>query len=164
MSELKSGAPAPNPLFLRDEELGVGLELLETAVHALLSQPDRALASQGLGRTHRRVLQVVAGEPGITTSRLLERVGLSKQSLSRAVNELEARQLIRRRLDPKDRRQRRLELSDAGRALNEQVNGRLRRRLAGAYRLAGAEAVAGFHAVLLGLIDERARRRLLREP
>lgn len=40
------------------------------------------------------------------------------------------------------------------------MNGRLRRRLAGAYRAAGAEAVAGCHKVLLGLVDERARRRL----
>jgi hypothetical protein len=33
------------------------------------------------------------------------------------------------------------------------LNGRLRRRLARAYRGAGAEAVAGHHQVLLGLVD-----------
>lgn len=160
MSELKSGAPAPNPLFLRDEELNLGLELLESASQALLAQPDRALAGHGLSRMHQRILLALGREPGISTSRLLDRVGLSKQSLSRLVNELEDRRLISRRADPNDRRQKRLELTEAGLALNEQVNGRLRRRLAGAYRRAGADAVAGFHAVLAGLVDERARRRL----
>lgn len=160
MTEFKPGAPAPNPLFLRDEELNRGLELFEAAFRTLLAQPDRALAGHGLGRNHRRVLYFVGREPGITTARLLDRVGLAKQSLSRLVNELAARQLIERRPDARDRRQRRLELTEAGALLNDQVNGRLRRRIAGAYRIAGADAVAGFHAVLLGLTDERIRRRL----
>jgi DNA-binding MarR family transcriptional regulator len=65
-----------------------------------------------------------------------------------------------RETDPRDRRQRRLVLSADGRSLNEQLSGRLHRRLAAAYRAAGADAVAGYHKVLLGLVDERARRRL----
>jgi DNA-binding MarR family transcriptional regulator len=159
VTELKPGAPAPNPLFLRDEELNRGLELFEAAFRALLAQPDRTLAAHGLGRNHRRVLYFVGREPGISTARLLDRLGVSKQSLSRLVNELADRQLMVRRPDPADRRQRRLDLTDAGAALSEQVNGRLRRRIANAYRIAGGDAVAGFHAVLLGLTDERGRRR-----
>jgi DNA-binding MarR family transcriptional regulator len=63
-----------------------------------------------------------------------------------------------RTADRHDRRRRLLELSAAGRELDEQLNGRLRRQLASAYRAAGAEAVAGYHRVLLGLLDEHARR------
>ena len=33
----------PNPLFLRDEELTRGIELLDAAYRALLAEPDRAL-------------------------------------------------------------------------------------------------------------------------
>jgi DNA-binding MarR family transcriptional regulator len=55
----------------------------------------------------------------------------------------------------RDRRQRLLELTREGRELEEALHGRLRRRLARAYRAAGAEAVAGHHQVLLGLVDQR---------
>ena len=89
---------------------------------------------------------------------LLGRTQLSKQTLSRLLNELLAEGLIARRANARDRRQRLLELTDAGGELEEALNGRLRRRLAHAYRGAGAEAVAGHHQVLLGLIEDGAQR------
>ena len=85
-------------------------------------------------------------------------VPLSKQSLSRLLKELAHKGLIARRPSQRDRRQRLLELTPRGRELDEQLNGRLRRQLASAYRAAGAEAVAGYHKVLLGLVDEHVRR------
>ena len=54
-----------------------------------------------------------------------------------------------------------LRLTEQGAALEERLNGGLRRRLALAYRAAGADAVAGYHQVLLGLVDERARRHIM---
>ena len=156
----KGSLSAPNPLFLRDEELIRGVELLDFAYRGLLAEPDRRLAASGLGRNHQRILHFVGREPGITMTRLLDLLQLTKQSLSRLVRELEAQGALARRPDPRDRRQLRLELTGRGRELDEHVNGRLRRRLADAYRAAGAEAVAGYHKVLLGLLDERARRRL----
>jgi DNA-binding MarR family transcriptional regulator len=83
---------------------------------------------------------------------LLTRMRVAKQTLSRLLNELVARDLIARQANVRDRRQRLLELSNEGRELEEALHGRLRRRLARAYRAAGAEAVAGHHQVLLGLV------------
>lgn len=164
MSHPKSAAPAPlagpNPLFLRDEELSRGLDLLDLAHRALLAETERRVAGSGVGRHHQRLIHLIGREPGITMARLLDVMPLSKQSVSRLLQELAGSGLIVRQPDARDRRQRRLALTEEGRALNEQLNGRLRRRLASAYRAAGAEAVAGYHKVLLGLVDERARRRL----
>jgi DNA-binding MarR family transcriptional regulator len=145
---------APNPLFLRDEELTRGIELLDAAYRSLLGEPDRGLAEEGLGRHHRWVLYFVARHPGITMVELIGRVHLSKQSLSRLLGELLEKGLIARSRGTRDRRLRPLELTAKGRQLEEALNGRLRRRLARAYRAAGAEAVAGYRQVLLGLIDE----------
>ena len=156
----RASGPAPNPLFLRDDELELGLELLEAAYRALLAEPDRRLAERGLNRSHQRLLHVVARIPGITMARLQEVVQLSKQSLSRLLKELEAEGLIERRADRRDRRQRPIHLTPRGHELDEQLNVRRRRRIAAAYRAAGAQAVAGYHEVLRGLLDERARRRL----
>lgn len=149
---------APNPLFLRDEELTRGIELLDHAHQALIAQPERALSGHALGRNHWRVLYAIGRHPGITMVELQGSVPLTKQSLSRLLKELVAKGLITRRPSQRDRRQRLLELTPAGRELDEQLNGRLRRQLASAYRAAGAEAVAGYHKVLDGLVEERARR------
>ena len=149
---------APSPLFLRDEELTRGIELLEAAYGTLLGRPDRVLSSLGLGRNHGRILYCIGRQPGITLVGLLDRVQLTKQTVSRLLGELVDRGLIARAADRRDRRRRLLELTPAGRELDEQLNGRLRRQLASAYRAAGADAVAGYHRVLLGLVDEHARR------
>lgn len=152
---------APNPLFLRDQELTRGVELLDFAYRALTAEPDRILDGLGLGRNHRRVIHLVARQPGITLADLVDIVRLTKQSLSRTIKELEARDLIVRGASQSDRRRRPLRLTEQGAALEERLNGGLRRRLALAYRAAGADAVAGYHQVLLGLVDERARRHIM---
>jgi DNA-binding MarR family transcriptional regulator len=150
----------PNPLFLRDEELTRGLELLDFAHRALVAEPERVLAGLSLGRHHQRLIHFIGREPGITMVQLLDLLQLSKQSTSRLLKELVAKGLIAQQPNPRDRRQRLLELTERGRQLDEQLTRRLRRRLASAYRAAGAEAVAGYHKVLLGLVDERVRRHL----
>lgn len=149
---------APNPLFLRDEELTWGIELLDTAYRSLVEEPDRELVRRGLVRNHRWVLYLVGRHPGITMVELLSRMRATKQTLSRLLNELVVKGLIARKPNVRDRRQRLLELTGEGRQLEEALNGRLRRRLARAYRAAGAEAVAGHHQVLLGLIEDGTQR------
>jgi DNA-binding MarR family transcriptional regulator len=149
---------APSPLFLRDEELTRGIELLDAAYGALLGRPDRVLSGLGLGRNHGRILYCIGRQPGIAMVELQGRVQLTKQTVSRLLKELVGKGLITRAADRRDQRRRLLALTAEGRALDEQLNGRLRRQLASAYRAAGAEAVAGYHKVLLGLLDEHARR------
>ncbi|MGH6912145.1 MAG: MarR family winged helix-turn-helix transcriptional regulator [Geminicoccaceae bacterium] len=153
---------APNPLFLRDEELTRAIELLDFAYRALFAEPNRLLAGLRLGRNHQRIIHFVGRYPGIAMGELLEALQLTKQSLSRLVKELVAARLIVQTSDRRDRRQRVLQLTERGRALDEELSGRLRRRLAAAYRAAGADAVAGYHQVLLGLVEEPARRLLRR--
>jgi DNA-binding MarR family transcriptional regulator len=150
---------APNPLFLRDEELTRGIELLEQAHQALIAQPGRLPGGMTLGRNPWRVLYAIGRHPGITMVELQNSVPLTKQSLSRLLKELVDRGLITRRPNQRDRRQRLLELTARGRTLDEQLNGRLRRQLASAYRAAGAEAVAGYHKVLVGLVDDARKQR-----
>jgi DNA-binding MarR family transcriptional regulator len=151
----------PNPLFLRDQELTKGVELLDFAYRALTAEPDRILGGLGLGRNHRRVIHFVGRQPEMTLADLVDIVRLTKQSLSRTIKELEAKGLITRGASQRDRRRRPLRLTEQGTELEERLNGGLRRRLALAYRAAGADAVAGYHQVLLGLVDERARRHLM---
>ena len=152
---------APNPLFLRDEELRQGIELLFDAYRDFTGEPDAILARIGLGRAHHRAIYFIGRHAGITVSELLAILKITKQSLSRVLSQLVRENYVQQRPGKRDRRQRLLELTDRGKELERQLTRTQRERIARAYREAGAEAVAGYRKVLLGLVDEAERRKIL---
>jgi len=161
MADLRMAA---NPLFLREEELRDGVDLLLLAYRDFAAAADETLARFGLGRAHLRAVHALAREPGITVGALAHRLRVSKQSLNRVLADLLDRRLVDQAPGQADRRQRRLTLTATGQELERELSIPLRGRLAGAYREAGAEAVAGFRRVLSGMLDEEERRRFERPP
>lgn len=156
MTDVKS---AVNPLFLREEELRQGIELLFFAYRDFTAEPDALLDALGLGRAHHRVIYFIGRHPGITVSELLAILRITKQSLSRVLGQLVEEGYVTQRPGERDRRQRLLELAPKGQDLERQLTEKQRARIAQAYREAGAEAVEGFRKVMLGMIDEPDRNR-----
>ncbi|MGH6886901.1 MAG: MarR family winged helix-turn-helix transcriptional regulator, partial [Geminicoccales bacterium] len=136
MTDVKGGA---NPLFLREEELRQAIELLFFGYRDFTGEPDRILAEYGFGRAHHRVIYFVGRHPSITVSELLQILRITKQSLSRVLGQLVREGFVVQRPGLRDRRQRLLELSDKGRALERLLTDTQQKRLAGAFREAGAE-------------------------
>ncbi len=159
MADITSSA---NPLFLREEELRLGIELLFYAYRDFTAEPDAILAKYRFGRAHHRVIYFVGRNPGITVSELLGILRITKQSLSRVLGHLVREAFITQRRGTRDRRQRLLFLTGKGVALERQLTATQRARIARAYREAGAQAVEGYRNVLMGLIDEPDRRALAR--
>jgi len=151
-----------NPLFLRDEELRQGMELMLFAYRDVMASADRTLSEHGLGRAHHRAVYFIGRHPGLGVSELLAMLGITKQSLSRVLKELGEAGFVDIREAPADRRRRQLTLSEAGETLERALTDAQRRRFARAYREAGAQAVEGFRQVLLALTAEE-RRKLLSE-
>jgi len=148
MPEFRAGA---SPLFLRDEDLRQGLDMLFYAWRDLAAEADPALDKEGLGRAHHRALYFIGRNPGLSVSELMAILGITKQSLSRVVKELAAKGLVSQSVGSADRRERRLKLTEAGQALEQALTAPQRTLMASAYRAAGADAVAGFRTVLAGL-------------
>jgi DNA-binding MarR family transcriptional regulator len=148
MPEFRAGA---SPLFLRDEDLRQGLDLLFLAGRDLAAEADAALAKEGLGRAHHRALYFIGRNPGLSVSELMTILGITKQSLGRVLKDLFARGLASQTVGADDRRERRLTLTEKGRTFELALTAPQRALMAQAYRAAGAEAVAGFRAVLGGL-------------
>ncbi|HEV7369860.1 MarR family winged helix-turn-helix transcriptional regulator [Arenibaculum sp.] len=151
MAEMKPGV---NPLFLREEELRQGMELLFYAYRDFTAGPDAMLSRLGFGRAHHRVIYFVGRNPQITVTDLLAILRITKQSLSRVLGELLRQGYVMQRPGVRDRRQRLLELTDKGVELERLLSEDQRQRIARAYRKAGAEAVEGFRKVMLGIIDQ----------
>lgn len=148
-----------NPLFLREDELRQGIEMLFYAYRDFTAEPDAILAKIGFGRAHHRVIHFVGRQPGMTVSELLDILKITKQSLSRVLSQLVSQGFITQRPGTRDRRQRLLELTPKGMELERQLSEGQRALVARAYRAAGAEAVDGFRKVLLGLINETDRQK-----
>ena len=147
-------ASSASPQFLREPELRRGMELLYFGYSHYTRTLDRDLAKQGLGRAHHRALYFVSRRPGLTVSELLSLLAITKQSLGRVLNELAERGLVETRPGDRDRRQRLLTLTAAGKTLENELFEAGRERMSRAYAQAGQSAVSGFWAVLEGLIPE----------
>lgn len=155
-----SQVPAASALFLREDEVRRGIEYLFFAHGALWRAIDARLAEQELGRAHYRALYFIARQPGLTITDLLTLLGITKQSLGRVVKELEARDMLTTRPGNRDRRQKELRLTEAGRSLEKSVFTLLRDTMSRAYTHAGQQAVTGFWQVSEALVPPRERSRI----
>ncbi len=157
MSDIKL---RPEPAAAGEEdEVRDGIELLFFAYRDFIAEPDAILARYGFGRAHHRVIQFVGRHPHMTVSELLAILHITKQSLSRVLSELVQQGFITQHPGSRDRRQRLLELTAKGRALEREVSAPQRARVAEAYRQAGSAAVEGFRRVLLAIIADPGDRR-----
>ena len=154
MADLKT---AVNPIFLSEEDLRQGIELLFFAYRDFTGEPDRQLADLGLGRAHHRAIYFIGRNPSLTVSELLSILKITKQSLSRVLQELIGQDYVVQTPGATDRRQRCLKLTPKGNALEQLLTEGQRRRLGRAYAQAGPVAVEIFHKVLLSVIDDADR-------
>jgi DNA-binding MarR family transcriptional regulator len=157
MSDIKSPVP---PTYLRESELRQGIELLFFAYRDFTAGPDHMLERYGFGRAHHRVIYFVGRHPHINVTELLGILRITKQSLNRVLSQLVRQGFIRQTPGNRDRRQRLLELTEQGVALERDLSENQRGFIARAYREAGPEAVEGFRKVMIDLIsdaEDRAR-------
>lgn len=149
-------------LFLTDEQLRQGIELMFFAYRGFTADPDRLLEERGYGRAHHRAIHFINRRPGLTVNELLDILRVTKQSLNRVLRQLVEDRLVASRIGREDRRQRNLYLTETGRALEQELSAAQRRRMRAAFSNAGPEAVHGFRLVLEQMIDPELREQVLR--
>jgi len=150
-------ASPASPLYLREDEIRRGIELLYFGYTAMVREADAILAHEGFGRAHHRALYFIARRPGLPVGELLRLLGITKQSLGRVLGELQDKALVEQRIGSADRRQRLLSLTDAGLLLESALFSELQKSMAAAYGEAGQNAVTGCWSVLIGLIKREDR-------
>lgn len=141
-------------LFLRDEDMRQAQDLLMLACRSFTAIIDDALHAHGLGHAHYRIMQAIALQPGMAVGALLDTLGITKQSMSRALGELLSMDLVRQETAAQDRRRRQLYLTTRGSEIENHLFSLQREVLLRVYRNAGGKAVDGFRRVMHGLIDE----------
>ena len=144
-------------LFLTDEQLRQGIEAMFFAYRGFTADPDRILADMAYGRAHHRAIHFIGRAPGTTVNNLLNILGVTKQSLNRVLRTLIADGLVESKGGRQDKRERHLNLTQAGRTLEQTLSDAQRARMRAAFRDAGPDAVAGFRTVLEAMMDSEMR-------
>ena len=76
------------PLFLSDREVRKIIEMMFFSYRDFISGPDKILENIKFGRAHHRIIYFVGRRPDITIKDLLSILQITKQSLSRVLNQL----------------------------------------------------------------------------
>jgi len=137
------------------------IELLFFAYRDFVSDPDQILGDFGFGRAHHRVVHFVGRNPGMHVAELLDILRITKQSLSRVLRELIDKGFIYQREGARDRRQRLLYLTEAGRQLHERLITPQIARFEAALKACGPESSRAFRKTLFEMIDPGARQHVL---
>jgi DNA-binding MarR family transcriptional regulator len=153
MAEGTSGPGGEGLLFLTDEQLRKGIEAMFFAYRGFTADPDRILQDHGYGRAHHRAIHFINRSPGTTVNNLLAVLGVTKQSLNRVLRTLIADGLVESTVGTRDKRERHLDLTESGAALERSLSEAQRKRMRAAFRISGPEAVAGFRQVLEAMMD-----------
>lgn len=140
-------------LFLTEEQLLQGIELMFFAYKGFTSDPDRILEEYGYGRAHHRAIHFINRSNAITVNGLLTILGVTKQSLNRVLRQLIDDEMVESRVGVADKRQRHLHLTEKGLELEKQLSDVQRERVRAAYKEAGSDAVQGFRKVLEHMVD-----------
>lgn len=130
---------------------------LEATVHRVLDGLGAEL--EDLGLSHGEVNALAALEPGATrtVAELQTATGQRGSTLTGVLDRLERRELIERRLNPRDRRSFTVELTEAGEAAGARVRQALRDFDERALRAVSQRSAKGFFEVLAAL-DQTATR------
>lgn len=135
-------------LYLREDSIRQSFEGLLTMWRCLSLACEEGLAHHGLGPAHHRILFMLGSHEGLLPSTLCAKLGITKQSLGRALGELKDNALVEQREDGADKRRRPIFLTAKGKDLERELFGAIRAVVIQAYKQVDGNAVDGFRRVL----------------
>ncbi len=109
------------PLFLNEKEIRKIIELMFFSYRDFTSGPDKVLEKINFGRAHHRVIYFVGKKNNLTIKELLTILQITKQSLSRVLNQLVKEKYIILSIGD-DKRTKKLILSKKGQELEKKLS------------------------------------------
>ncbi len=109
------------PLFLDEREIRKIIEIMFFSYRDFTSGPDKILEKIKFGRAHHRVIYFVGKRNNLTIKELLSILQITKQSLSRVLNQLVNEKYILLSIG-EDKRTKKLTLSKKGEELEKKLS------------------------------------------
>ena len=142
-----------SPFFLNDKEIRKVIELLFFSYRDFTSGPDKILEKLNFGRAHHRVIYFVGKKNHITIKELLGVLQITKQSLSRVLNQLVSEKFILVSTGV-DKRTKRLSLTEKGKKLENELSTIQIKKIREVINRFDVENINGFKQILYEMIED----------
>ena len=143
-----------NPLYLRDNEIRKIVELIFFCYRDFTAGPDEILEKIKFGRAHHRLIYFVGKKKNLTIKDLLSILQITKQSLSRVLNQLVKEKFIMVSTG-KDKRTKILSLTKKGIDLEKTLSNIQINRIKNVIKKFDENKINGFIEVLYAMIEEK---------
>ena len=140
------------PIFLSDKEIKKIIELMFFSYREFTSGPDAVLEKINYGRAHHRVIYFVGKQKEITIKDLLIILKITKQSLSRVLNQLVKEKYIMLSTGL-DKRTKNLTLTEKGQKLEKQLSDIQITKIKNVIKKENLSNINGFKKILYEIID-----------
>ena len=142
------------PIFLSDKEIRKIIELIFFSYREFTLGPDKILNEINYGRAHHRIIYFVGKHKNITIRDLLLILQITKQSLSRVLNQLVKEKYILVSIG-EDKRTKNLCLTQKGRDLEKKLSEIQIQNLKKIFKNTSEEDINGFKKILYSMIDKK---------
>jgi len=140
-------------LYLRENNIKEIIELMLEAYTESYSDPYEILKKNSFGRAHHRLICTVNANPGMKVADLIKKLKITKQSLSRVLQELIKDKIISQSKGEIDGRQRLLHLTEKGKKISEEIFSIQKERILKAFKECDSQEVLNFKKVLKKIIN-----------
>ena len=146
------------PLFLNETEIRKVIELIFFSYRDFTSGPDKILDKLNFGRAHHRVIYFVGKQKNLTIKELLSILQITKQSLSRVLNQLVKEKYIILTTGI-DKRTKILTLTNKGQELEHQLSSIQISKLHNTLKKFNNSEIDAFKKVIFSIIDEKNKNK-----
>ena len=146
-----------SPFFLNDKEVRKVIELIFFSYRDFTSGPDKILEKINFGRAHHRIVYFVGKKNNITIKELLGVLKITKQSLSRVLNQLVNENFIIVSTGL-DKRTKKLSLTNKGLELEKKLSTIQINKIKKVIKKFNQEDINGFKKILFEMIEVDSKK------
>ena len=140
-------------LYLKDDQLKDLIEKLFVSYRETFTDSKKILDKYAIGLAHQKVIHLVSMYEGISISKLLRKLKITKQSLNRVLKDLFKQEIIIFKKDDQDTRIKHLFLSNKGKKIFNEIFETQKKRIFNALLNSSSEEVINFDNVLKKIIN-----------
>ena len=142
-------------LYLKDHQLKEYIEKIFNGYRETVADAKKVLDKHALGTAHNKVIHLISLYEGITISRLLRKLKVTKQSLNRVLNDLVEIKAIEFKRDEIDTRVKHVYLTEEGERIFDEIFSAQKKRIYDAFLSSESNDVISFDKVLKKIINEK---------
>ena len=140
-------------LYLKDQELKQYIEKIFVGYRETVTDAKKILDKHSIGVAHNKVIHLLSLYEGITISKLLKKLKVTKQSLNRVLKDLIKLEIITFKKDDQDTRIKHVFLNQKGKKIFDEIFIIQKKRIYNALLNSSSEEVINFDNVLRKIIN-----------